>query len=233
MTFLILLLSSLYEPEEEQGENHCVIHPVGKHAYSRSCYTRYAADMTVALSYYKCMDDWSDDRKLSRRLYAGVLKNACSEVKAQWPRQCQAVEACMRELSQIETSVGGPDEAANCFGTLMAELFVYSEDVWSKPLHQFGNCLGRFIYMMDAVIDYEDDQKNGSYNPILAAGIKPEDIQEAMTVQIGMAAEIFEKLPLIKDVHLLRSVIYAGVWQKYQTKMTDTRKEEDHGAGSL
>ena len=233
MTFLILLLSSLYEPEEDQGEIHCVVHPVGKHAYSCSRYTQFAADMTVALISHKCMDDWNDDRKLSRRLYAGILKNAYSDVKTQWPRQCHTVESCMQELSQIEKNAGGPDEAANCFGKLMAELFVYSEDVWSKPLLQFGNCLGRFIYMMDAVIDYEEDQKSGSYNPILAAGKRPEDMQDAMTVQIGMAAEIFEKLPLVEDVHLLRSVIYAGVWQKYQAKMKDVRKEEDHGTGSL
>ena len=231
MTFLILLLSSLYEPEEEHGEIRCVVHPVGKHAYICNRYTRYAADMTVALSYYKCMDDWIDDRKRFSRLYAGALNHAYSEVKEQWPRQCCAIETCMQELSQIEQGTAGPDEAANCFGRLMAELFIYAEDVWSKPLRQFGTCLGRFIYIMDAAVGYEGDQAKNRYNPILASGKKPADMQEAMAIQIGTAAEIFEKLPLVADVHLLRSVIYAGVWQKYQMK--NARKGNNDGTGSI
>lgn len=232
MTFLILMLSSLYEPEEEKGDIHCIVHPVKKHPYSRNKYTEYAADMTVMLTYYKCIDDWNDDHKLSGRGYAGVLKKSYEEVKHRWSRQCGMMEHCMQELERIEKGFGTPDWAMNCFGQLMAELFVYEEDVWSKPLRQFGNCLGRFIYLMDAVDDYEEDKKSGNYNPVIAAEKIPKDISEVMTVQIGMATEIFEKLPLVENVHLLRNVIYAGVWQKYCAK-TAGAKEEEHDTGSI
>ena len=124
----------------------------------------------------------------------------------------------MHSLAQIESEAGGMDASANCFGALMAELFIYQEDIWSKPLRQFGNCLGRFIYLMDAVIDYEEDIKKGNYNPIVADKKTQEETEEILTIQMGMAAEIFEKLPLVEDAHLLRSIIYAGVWQKYQEK---------------
>ena len=233
MTFLILLLTSLYEPYEDKGEIRCVAHPVKKHSYSRNRYAEYAADMTVALTYYKCVDDWNDEHKLSGHLYAGVLKKSYSDIKQRWPRQCEVIERCMGELTQIEENAGSPDQATNCFGELMAELFVYEEDVWSKPLRQFGNCLGRFIYMMDAAIDYDDDKKSGSYNPIITAQKTPKDIYEVMTVQIGMAAEIFEKLPLVEDANLMRSVIYAGVWQKYRAKTAEINKEDEHGTGSI
>ena len=179
------------------------------------------------------MDDWKDDHKLAGRIYAGVIGKAYSDVKTNWPRQCGTIEDCLQELAKIEEDEASPDKAANCFGRLMAELFVYQEDMWSKPLRQFGNCLGRFIYMMDAVMDYENDKKKGSYNPIISAGKAPDDVHDAMTIQIGMAAEIFEKLPLVEDAHLLRSVIYAGVWQKYLAKSTKVGKEENHGTRSL
>ena len=234
MTFLILMLSSLYEPKEENGEIRCIVHPIKKHSFNSNRYTEYAADMTVALTYYKCVDDWNDEQKLTGRIYAGVLKNTYAEVKERWPRQCDAIEHCMQVLSKIEKASGSPDMAANCFGELMAELFVYEEDLWAKPLRQFGNCLGRFIYMMDATIDYEDDKKSGSYNPIIASKTSPDEMQEVMNIQIGMAAELFEKLPLVQDAHLLRSVIYAGVWQKYRAKAAKTKKEEEkNGTGSI
>ena len=30
--------------------------------------------------------------------------------------------------------------------------------------------------------------------------------------------EVFERLPLERDLHLLRSVLYAGVWQCFEAK---------------
>ena len=59
--FLILLLQSLYEAEERNGEETCVRHPVKPHSWWQSEYTDYAADMNVALSYLKLQDDWDDD----------------------------------------------------------------------------------------------------------------------------------------------------------------------------
>lgn len=59
----------------------------------------------------------------------------------------------MAELSEIEqTDTGDPDAAANCFGRLMGELFVTGE-LWDDRLRPFGEALGRFIYLLDAVID--------------------------------------------------------------------------------
>ena len=218
MAFLVLILESLYEPETKNEEARCFVHPQKKNSYSVSEMTSYAADMTIALTYHKCMDDWKDERKVSRYGYAGMLKKSYREIQKKWPRQCEAIETCMHSLAQIESEAGGMDASANCFGALMAELFIYQEDIWSKPLRQFGNCLGRFIYLMDAVIDYEEDIKKGNYNPIVADKKTQEETEELLTIQMGMAAEIFEKLPLVEDAHLLRSIIYAGVWQKYQEK---------------
>ena len=48
MTFLALLLGSLYEPDERQGSRRCAPHPVRPHAYLGSDCIDYAADMTVA-----------------------------------------------------------------------------------------------------------------------------------------------------------------------------------------
>ena len=73
MTFLVLLLTGLYEPSEERGTKRCVVHPMTKHEYARNLYSDYAADMNRILTYYKCMDDWTDDKKLFRKLYAELL----------------------------------------------------------------------------------------------------------------------------------------------------------------
>ena len=76
MTFAILFLSSLYEPEETVTRFRCSIHPLRMRTGVENQFTRYAADMTVALAYFKALDDWKDEKKTIKRWYAGILRKA-------------------------------------------------------------------------------------------------------------------------------------------------------------
>lgn len=226
MTFLILFLSSLYEPKDIGSSARCVIHPLKKHPYLQNACTDYAADMTVALIYYKCLDDWTDERNLVGCGYAKLLQNCYKDVNAQWPRQCTALESGLKRLGEVEAAWGPPDEAAGAFGAIMGEVFAWRADMWGKPMRQFGDALGRFIYYMDAAVDYENDKRRGKYNPLVILGQTPEDFKPFLLMLIGRAAGIFEKLPLVQDVHLLRNILYAGVWQKYNAQQ---KGSDGHG----
>lgn len=57
MTFLILLLSSLYEPEEKSREFRCGLNRLKPKIAVSNKFMSYAADMTIVLTYYKCMDE--------------------------------------------------------------------------------------------------------------------------------------------------------------------------------
>lgn len=228
LTFLSLLLSSLYEPEEQFKDCRCIIHPCKKRcSVSNSC-TDYAADMTVALTYYKCLDDWKDDRNLLRLAYAKILEKSYRNVKAQWPRQCQAIETEIDVLSRIEQGKSSsPDAAANSFGRLMEELFVLDSDNWERYLRALGYGLGRYIYFADAALDYRKDRRSGSYNPLNHIETKPEEMKPTLTNLLGDASKAFEFLPLVQDEHLLKNVLYSGIWLKYNHGMEKRRKKEN------
>ncbi len=231
LTYLTVFLASLYEPEEASGEGRCVPHPRKKHAWAVSSVTDYAADMTIALTCHKCRDDWQDDRNLPAAAYGALLKSRYGAVKKQWPRQCEAIERCLKESSKTEKRRDpNPDAAANAFGALMAELFVMNEDYWSGALRIFGASLGRFIYMMDAVCDADKDRKKGSYNPVVLMDRQPEDMRETLEMLLGDASAAFEKLPLIQDEEILRNILYSGVWQGYNEYLEKRKKESTtHG----
>ena len=59
MAFLALLLMSLYEPEETCGDRACMLHPIKPKPWIDNEYIQYAADMNVALAYYKALDDYA------------------------------------------------------------------------------------------------------------------------------------------------------------------------------
>ena len=232
MTFLALFLTALYEPEEEGGLYRCPLHPLKKQEFLHNVYIDYAADMTVALAYFKCLDDWEDERKGSRRLYAGLLKDPYREVSQRYPRQCENISRSLEELHAVEKShPENADLAVNLSGQMLSEVFVCQEDFWSGTLRQFGFALGRFIYLMDASMDYAGDMRKKNYNPLFYMGKKPEEMEEILTGCISPAAAAFEQLPIVEDEHLIRNVLYGGVWQKYYAKFRG--KETRHGGGSL
>ncbi len=224
MAFLALLLMSLYEPEEEGGKRACLMHPLRPRPWVCNPYIRYSADMNVALAYFSCLDNWLDDRSLPAKAMAGILKPHCGTIAGRYPRQWSAMEESLRELASLEkencTSIDGP---ANCFGRLMAELLVYDEDLWAEELRSLGFWLGRFVYLADAVADYDKDLRKGKYNPFLAAqtGKNWPLWQEYLVLSMAKATEHFQRLPLVQDKDILNNILYSGVWTNFKQKAGD------------
>ena len=226
MTFLVLLLGSLYEPEETADERRCPRHPAKAQPYVTSAVSDYAAHMNIAMAYLKCLDDWKDDRRLSALAEARTLEAAYREVQRLYPRQCGAIEAALDRLSQLEQEgIEDPDAAADCFGALMEEVFVWREDRWSEPLRRMAHALGRFIYLMDAAMDLDEDVKSGSYNPYRAyAGDADNEsrFRDILKMQLGECLYWYDKLPLVQDEGLMKNILCVGLWvgfhQKYSRK---------------
>ena len=83
MTFLALVLSSLYEPHERESANHCVFRAVKSKVSVENCFVEYAADMTILLAYFKCEDDWKDEGKRIARLGMKKLKKYYEQLQTQ------------------------------------------------------------------------------------------------------------------------------------------------------
>lgn len=234
MTFVVMLLSSLYEPETDCGSCKCIAHPFEAHPTRRNRFTDYAADMNILFSYYKCLDDWADERKLSGRMEASLLKKKNDQVTGKYPHKAERIYTLLENIRLYEKAgERNIDLASGCFGQIMAEIFVYRQDEWEEELRRMGFYLGKFIYLMDAWEDMEKDEKSGNYNVFLykkeEAASEEEFEKEADTVLSMMMAECcraFEKLPIIENVEILRNILYSGVWCRYEM-VRRKRKEKD------
>ncbi|MBE5784806.1 MAG: hypothetical protein E7330_03315 [Clostridiales bacterium] len=218
--FLAMLLSSLYEPDTKESRSRCLPHPKTPQLWLENEFTVYAADMNIALAYHNLLDDWQDDKNLPAKAGAALLKTRYDSVAARYPRQCGAIEAMLRALAEAETLSPVPaDGAANAFGSLMGELFVYyEEDHWANTLRLMGGALGRFIYMADAYLDLAADEKKRRPNPLFPMkerGDFEETVKTLLTMHMGECALAFEKLPLIDDADILRNILYSGIWTRY------------------
>ena len=102
MTFLVILLNSLYEKELSLVSSRCIVHPAGRHDMLCGVFSEYAADMNIMLSYYNLLDDWRDERRVLKKAAAMLLSGRMKQLAVKYPRQNAALERYMRELLQIE-----------------------------------------------------------------------------------------------------------------------------------
>lgn len=222
ITFLVLLLSSLYEPQEQHEQSPCIRHPFETQSFISSEISDYAAAMNVALAYLKCLDNWHDEKKLSALLEAKLLEDAYKKVCSMYPRQCDAMQKSLQALSAIEAEgLEAPDAAADCFGLLMEELFVYRVDRWEPVLRGMARALGRFIYLLDAMMDLDDDCKSGSYNPFKSFHGRDDNEERFMDIlkmQLGECVYYFDKLPLVEDAGLMQNILCIGLWLQFNKK---------------
>ena len=229
MTFLTLLLSALYEPDEQAYDERCALHPVKPHhAVTHAC-TRYAADMNILLAYYKCLDDAADEKSLRGRAGQAALKKAFMRVRADWPVQCQTVQESLAALTELEKAESTDlDALTRQSGRMLGACFLWRQDAFAPYLREMGDALGRFIYLMDAYEDYDGDEKHRRFNPLRALHAQPdyeERMEEILTLEMSRCARAFECLPIQQDAGLIRNVLYSGVWGGY-ARLKEKRKEK-------
>lgn len=230
MTFVLMLLSGLYEPETVCGESRCIMHPGKKHAYRCNELTEYAADMNMLLTEYKCLDDWKDDRKRLSLMTARILGHRTGESKRRYAQKLERIAASLEQLSRAEEQgVTDLDCMAGYFGQVMAQIVACREDEWTDTLHRFGFYLGKFIYLLDAYEDLEEDIKRNRYNPLKERYREPgfeQSCQDILTMMMSACCREFEQLPILDNVKILRNILYSGVWSRYKAVCDRRQKAE-------
>ncbi len=229
MTFLVMLLTGLYEPDVTYIEEKCVAHPIRKHQTRFSDITDYVADMNILMTYYKCLDDWEDERKITRKVIASSLKKSAEKVMSKYPKKAKIISDNMNALSEaekrLETNI---DVVADCFGNVLGCICAIKDDEWADTLYKIGYSLGKYIYILDAYEDLEKDIKGNQYN-VLVSHTTTDDFDgmcEAVLNSImAECARNFEMLPIIENVQILRNILYSGVWTRFQA--TRQKKEQE------
>lgn len=226
MTFLVILLSSLYEPKMYEENRRCLIHPAKKQVMLYNEITDYAADMNILLTHDHMQDDWEDERKLTGWAGMKLFSNRKHRIEKNYPRQASAINKALKQLRVLEDEkCSDMDRIARPFGELMAELFVWKEDSFQKILRSFGFYLGKFIYIMDAWMDRKEDKEKSCYNPfLLEKDYTEEQIHDMLDGTLRIAIAEFEKLPCEQDLSILRNILYEGVWTTSERKRNNDER---------
>ena len=235
--FLAMLLSSLADAPDALTPFRCPMHPMKKRVVlGITPVVEYAADMMLLSAYYKLRDDRLDER--SPRGFAGefLLGAAVRRLRGVYPDKSREIGACMEELALLEREdCASFDRAAEPFARFMGALLDYDDpertDGLRYAFRRIGHNLGKWIYLIDAYDDAEDDLRRGAYNPLAlrygygraenagedAATFRKriaERVRFSATLYLSELAEIAALLPIKKNKAILENIMYMGLLRR-------------------
>lgn len=245
--FLALLLDCVCDEKENTNFEHCIAHHIKKVVVVRNDSIDFAADVMLALAWYKLIDDANDEGKISAKVLQFVEKGNCKKVKGNIGELFNSIGEELESLSVIEKNeCPSIDEAAETFSKVMEMIFekglkrIGNNDKNTKILFKrLGYHLGKWIYLIDAFDDIEDNIKSGAYNPLIYRFnyLSGEDISKFkdrikkqvefnLLMYLSEMGKTFDLIEVKKNKDIVENIIYIGLLNKTEEVLKTVKKEE-------
>lgn len=241
MTFLAILLDGLSPKESLTAQKVCMTNPIKKKPVLLNNEALfYAAAMNVALVYFKILDDKHDEHSFKSKVLALGLLPYKNKFPASMHILYTTIEENLNQLTALEEhkDFSSIDEIAHPFSLIVAHIFkdypfemIDDSPSLREHLFQFGYCLGKWIYIIDAADDLEEDLLKNKFNPLdflynkenLDFEILFPKIKDRISFTLlncgASVKEHLDALPLQRNETILKNIISLGMMDKYSKVM--------------
>lgn len=170
VAFLSALLHNISGTDVRVERAHCVEHCIRKRPIAAlDPLTEELGALNTVLVYYKLTDDIHDGGKgRGRRIW---FRKGFKRAKKKYPELVSVVESYMKEQGQVEKAkTPSPDRAADPSANMMRALSDHLlKDKATPYTAGLFYELGKWVYLIDALDDYDKDKKKKRYNPFVLA----------------------------------------------------------------
>lgn len=222
-TFLALVGMALDEEKPEIRTRSCGVNPLHRcpHCESNRRLSD-CCDIAVMTLWHKLEDNILDGgfwERIGMRLLRPLLKGKYRRASARFPELAAIFEREMKRQRGLETAgTSELDLACEPTATMLSAVFcsLSGDKTEERVLKRFGYLLGRYVYMADALDDWEKDKEKGNYNPFLMLEEKEaEECKEkalrSLYLTIGEVAAAYELLPVRRFQPILENIVYLGL----------------------
>ena len=225
--FLALVRMGLSGEAPEYARGRCLAHPIKSGTYLKDNPTfRYCSSAAALLNYHKVKDDIADEKGFKRlaSLFAlpFVSHSRRKALKIGYAELDTEVSECLSKLSALEKeSVSSINAPAAVFGELLGNIMSHGlPDSDSRIAYSLGSVIGKWIYIADALEDWEKDAKKGAYNPFVLLYQKSapsnediEDIKIALKNELFSAEAAFDLIEFgdIDTKNVVSNILYIGL----------------------
>lgn len=225
-TFLACLKMSLIDSGCDIERKACAFNPLKKCNYCIGIddTLEFTGAGAMLLLYYKMLDNISDEKgikKLGSKIVFPFFKRARKKALKKYPELDEIFKEYTDKQAAVEKdNEKNIDRAAEPTAAMLSKLFERcSQNESEKPaLSRLGYCMGRYIYILDAAADYEQDIKYNRYNPFENETFK-EKAENQLEFCINEAILTFESIDFKKMKNILGNIIYLGLEDTYKKEL--------------
>jgi len=236
IAFMSAVIHNLTKTDVSIKREHCIIHPITKRPIAKpDDISITLGALNVILTYFKIQDDINDNGRGRglKLLFKGGFKR-CAKRN---PELVEIVKRNYEELYELEKAKESSiDKIAHPFSKLLAELSdSLLKDCKNQFTYQYFYNFGKWIYLIDALDDYDKEIKKGNYNPFYCAyGAKSyaelkagfgEEISFIMGATLNGIQENFNNLKFGFNADLIRNISVRGTVET--TKKVLLKEQKD------
>ena len=234
--FLYLLCDALTDDKPVYKEEKCFTHPFEKRHTAYGTGEDYSAAINILMGVESIRDHAQDGAGTGFRALAGIYKKDYEKAAEKYPEIEKELKIQMERLHKTERqNVPDIDEAADPSGKLLERVFL-ERDPDNRALGKLGYELGRWVYLIDALDDFEKDASSGSYNPFIARmGDKlTDEVKTAaeynLNASVSGAALALDLIDIKKHEGIIKNIIYLGLYHKTELVLKGGKGRNTNGS---
>ncbi|MBQ8782934.1 MAG: hypothetical protein IJZ57_04095 [Clostridia bacterium] len=176
----------------------------------------YTADVSMLMVYYKFLDNLQDSRGV-KKLFFKLLSPYFNHIGKKGRKRNSEADDILNKmhLSQIDAEKnfnGNIDEVCHPSADALGKLLALNKVSQQEVLYKFGYMIGRWVYLVDALDDYENDEKDNSFNPfVLKENYTLDNAVASLNLTASEAVSAFEKLKIYKHKNIILNILYDGL----------------------
>ena len=249
-TFFAILSMSVKGECNSYKKGRCKVNPTKKCDYcsTRSISLENAAALSAAAFYYKLEDEIADGSLLRRillkpvRLFAGRWRKKL--IKYGYRSYDLIFENMLKEQLALESEgCKSIDRAAEPTAKALSQLagMLSDDEAQRRVLESFGYYLGKWVYLMDAADDINDDIKSGCFNPFVLYFSLDENYDRNILKQINgiineaasMLLNAYNLIELKGNQRILENIVTLGISSMQKYVLFDKRTEKSKNKNKI
>lgn len=176
----------------------------------------FSCDVSMLMVYFKYLDNIQDSRGVKRaflRLFSSYFKRIGSKGKKRSPEAYEILEKM--HFDQIEAENNESvifDQACHPSADALGKLLSCGKNDQKNNLYKFGYMIGRWVYIIDALDDYQKDKTENNFNPFLfVENFNVDYAVSSLNLTVSEAISALEKMKIIKYKKIIENIVYDGL----------------------
>lgn len=167
--FISLLIDALNDTSANAESFRCAYNPLKKKTRIVNQSTDFTSDVNLYLFYKKLKDDFHDERKIVSFIGSLLIKRAGVKAGKRLGSLKKVIDDNLNEIYSLENRSCEESDVISSYYGKAVEAICSCQFENDKKLFKISSYLGynigKWVYLIDAYDDIEDDIRHHSYNP--------------------------------------------------------------------